>query len=47
MEGGITVVPEVVETAGASASSEPAVGIELTLENEFSKAVYWATDIFS
>lgn len=39
MDGAVIAVPEVAETAGGSASSEPAVGIELTLENEFSRAV--------
>ena len=38
----VIVVSETVETApaGVSASSEPAVGIELMLEKEFSRAAY-------
>jgi hypothetical protein len=42
--GVVIVVLEVVETvsAGVSASSEPALGIELMLEKEFSRAAYSA-----
>ena len=40
--GVVVVVSEVIETvsAGAPASSEPAVGIEPILEKEFSRAAY-------
>lgn len=40
--GVVIVVPGVVEAAGFFASSEAAIGIEPTLEKEFSRAAYSA-----